>query len=66
MDKAISDTINDCYVDVYGVKPSETVINRTYELIPNTIKSLAIKWGGYDTEFRESVYAWMKKKAEVF
>jgi hypothetical protein len=66
MDNDLKDTIHDCYVDVYGIKPSESVIQRTYELLPDDIKSLAIQWGGYDTEVRDSIYGWMKQKAEVF
>lgn len=61
----MSNIVNDCYVDVYGVRPTLDVITRVYSLLSQEVKDLAIQWGWYDTEVREKVYKWMKEKSEI-
>ncbi|MDP9675238.1 hypothetical protein J2W97_001221 [Paenibacillus jamilae] len=53
--------IHDNYYDVYGTVPNDEQIAKIVDSIPDKIKALAMNWGWYDTEVRESVYVWMKQ-----
>ena len=61
----IYNTINDCYVDVYGVKLTEEAFKRTYELLPKEIKSLATQWGWNDTEVGDKICRWLRDKSSI-
>ncbi|MNJ90014.1 hypothetical protein D3C87_76050 [compost metagenome] len=54
------DTINDCFVDIENIRPTQEQIDLIIKLLPIDIKNIAELWGQYDTEFREKVYAWLK------
>lgn len=62
--EARKNTINDCYVDVHGVKPTDEHIAAIFRKIPSDIKELADKWGWYDTEVRGMVYRLIEEEAE--
>lgn len=61
-------TINDCYVNVYNKKPTESEIENIFNHLPKKIINLADEWGGFDTEVREMIYEWIlsKKNNEVY
>ncbi|MDF2534289.1 MAG: hypothetical protein K0R18_446 [Bacillales bacterium] len=61
----MKNTINDCFVDIIGEKPSQNQIDDIIDSIPLDIMNLAIQWGPNDTEFREKVFAWMKENIEI-
>lgn len=56
----LDNTINDCHVDIAGNQPSEERILELKQQIPQDILLIGEQWGWYDTEFRESVFKWMK------
>lgn len=56
----MENTINDCYVDVLGKKPSNEQINVIYNLLPQHIKDDANKWGWSDTVVGDNVCIWIR------
>jgi uncharacterized protein YneF (UPF0154 family) len=60
----MKDTINDCYVDLFGKRPSEDKIVQIYEQLSSDIKLLADQWGWNDTEVGDMVYKWIKENKE--
>ncbi|AYP68155.1 hypothetical protein PQE75_gp023 [Bacillus phage vB_BcoS-136] len=57
--------IHDCYYDVYGFKPTETVIALIYKQLPREIHDLGKQWGWNDTEVGDKVYRWMKDRVVI-
>jgi len=55
----MENTINDCYVDIIGKKPSNEQINVIYNLLPQHIKDDANKWGWSDTVVGDNVCIWI-------
>lgn len=61
----MNDTIHDCYVNVYGKKPSGMELMDIITRLPDDIILLAAQWGPNDTEFRERVFVWLKEQKEL-
>jgi hypothetical protein len=61
----LEDTINDCFVDVIGVVPSQTQIKNIAEQLPSSIKNLAAEWGWNDTEVGNKVFRWIEKEKAI-
>lgn len=57
--------IHDCYVDIYGFKPTEVIIMRIATFLPLKILLLAEQWGWNDTEVGDGIYRWMKERKEM-
>ena len=55
----MENTINDCYVEVLGKKPSNEQVNVIYNLLPQYIKDDANKWGWSDTVVGDNVCIWI-------
>lgn len=55
----MENTINDCYVDVVGEKPSNEQIEVIYNLLPQHIKDEANMWGWNDTVVGDDVCEWI-------
>lgn len=51
--------IHDCYYDINNKEPNNELIINLFNNLPNDIKSLAKKWGGFDIEVRDEVYKWI-------
>ena len=61
----MNNTIHDCLYDVTGKQPSEELMKKVIKLLPSDILLLAEQWGGYDTEFREKTYRWIRDNKEL-
>lgn len=59
MIKGEHNTINDCYVEVVGKKPSHEQINVIYNLLPQHIKDEANTWGWSDTVVGDNICIWI-------
>lgn len=66
MSKELANVIHDSFVDIYGIKPTQGVLESTYKVMPDELKELADKWGGYDTEVQNQVLKFMEEKARIF
>lgn len=66
MSKELANVIHDCFVDIYGIKPTQGVLESTYKVMPDELKKLATEWGGYDTEVQNQVLKFMEEKAKIF
>lgn len=57
----IEDVINDCYVDLTNLKPSDQLIEQIKNEIPIEINLIGKQWGFNDTEFGDALYKWLRK-----
>lgn len=55
-------TIHDCYVDNYNVKPIDSIVARIFKVLPKEIHDLAKQWDWNDTEVRDMVHHWMSER----
>lgn len=60
----MENTINDCFVDVIGRRPTDDEIRTIYVLLPDEVVSLAKQWGWRDTEVRGKVFRWIESNVK--
>ncbi len=62
----MNDTVTNCYIEIYGVRPTDNVIHRTHEIMPEELKSLCANLGWTSKNAVIEVFKWMEKKASIF
>jgi hypothetical protein len=60
----MKNTIQDCYIDITGYKPSNLEMYYILEKIPGDIASLVKEWGPTDFEVKEKIYQWLETQKE--
>jgi hypothetical protein len=57
--------INDCYIEVFGKKPTKKKIKEIKDSLPREILITAQEWGEYDTVVGDEICAWIRRHKEL-
>lgn len=56
--------INDCFVDIFGRKPTEREMWHIANNLPKEIYQLSKQWGSNDTEVANLTFRWIKENKD--
>jgi hypothetical protein len=58
------DVLHDIVYDVTNIQAANAQLQSIWDMLPEDIQALAIRWGMSDTESRENIYIWVRDRFE--
>lgn len=51
--------LHDAIYDIYGVEPTNDMIQKVWDRMPDDVKRNAISWGTSDSVFQDDYHEWL-------
>lgn len=58
--------VHDCVVDITSYRYSNEDLRKVWELMDDSVKDEAVRWGVGDSVVRDNMYEWIEKNRNIF